>query len=85
MCMSCNSKEQHSHMNKRRLSLLLGVVGVIVAAAVGAVLLSPALAAFIPLLALLAACPAMYTANRLVSWVKGGAKRDTVTRIEQRA
>lgn len=73
--MSCDSKEQHSHLNKKRLSLVLGVIGTAVAGVVGAVLLSPALAAVIPLLAVLAACPAMCTVDRLVSWLKGGAKR----------
>lgn len=84
MCMSCDSKEQHSHVNKKRLSLLLGVTGVIIAVVVGAVVLSPELMAVIPFLAIVAVCPAMCTVGGLVSWVRGGGvKRGTVNPITE--
>jgi len=75
MCASCNSKVQHSNLNKKRLSLLFGVLGGVPIAAIGSVLLSPALAAVVPLAALVAACPAMCTIGRVVSWVKGGNEK----------
>ena len=84
MCMKCDSKEQHSHVNKKRLSLLLGTIGLIVVAAVGAVLLSPALIGIIPLLVVFAACPAMCTVGMIISWVKRGGKPTVIPSIKEK-
>lgn len=75
--MSCDSEKSHSHVNKKRLALLLGLLAMVAVVAVGSILVSPALAAIIPLLFVFAACPAMCTVNRIGSWLKGGVGAGT--------
>lgn len=74
MCSSC--QQGNGGVNRKRLAFLLGSVGAAAAGIVGAVLLNPALIAVLPLLLLVAGCPAMCAGSSLVSWVKG--KREHV-------
>lgn len=69
MCSKC--QQGNGGINQKRLFLLLGFTGAVAVGIVGAVLLNPALIAVLPLLLLVAGCPAMCAGSSLVSWVKG--------------
>lgn len=69
MCSNC--QQGTVGINLKRLFLLLGFTGAVVAGIAGAVLLNPVLIAVLPLLLLAAGCPAMCAGSSLVSWVKG--------------
>ncbi len=69
--MSCD-RNGNGRVNRMRLAVLLGFLAMFGVGTMYAAFAVPALFGVLPLLLLAAACPALCTVGKVVSWVRGG-------------